>query len=264
MNRSSLAISGVAHAAVVAVLALNWPVTAPESVPAEPMPIEIVDVADVPRVTELPKPSMEAAPQETAEPEPVEPEPEPEPEPKPEPKPEPLPEPKAETPPPPKKEEPKKPEKKPERLDASRLENLIDKRIQKAERKPLNVSELAKTLEKDLPRSAALDASAAATIQQLMDAQVSRCFNPPTGGSDVMKMTVSVRLRLDPQGRIVDPPVVIDQTGVTEGNRAYAQALASAARRAILRCAPYSLPAKLAPVWAGQEMELVFDPSRLM
>ncbi|HLU91954.1 MAG TPA: hypothetical protein VKZ46_05145, partial [Pedomonas sp.] len=150
------------------------------------------------------------------------------------------------------------------RLDASKLENLIDKRLEKADRKPLNVSELAQTLEKDISKNARLDTRAAATIQQLMDAQVSRCFNPPTGGRDVRDMTVTVRLRLDPQGRILDQPVVVSQTGVTAGNQAYAQALASAARRAILRCAPYNLPAELAPIWAGQEMELNFDPSRLM
>ena len=188
---------------------------------------------------------------------------EPKPEPKPEPKAEPKPEPKKEQPKP-KKEQPKKEEKPKERLDASKLENLIDKRLEKADRKPLNVSALAKTLEKDISKNAMLDARAAATIQQLMDAQVSRCFNPPTGGRDVMDMTVTVRLRLDPQGRILDQPVVVGQTGAGAGNQAYAQALASAARRAILRCAPYNLPADLAPVWAGQEMELNFDPSRLM
>lgn len=287
MQRSSLAISGVAHVALAAVLALNWPVSAPERTLTDPISIELVDVAEVPRVTETPKPSIDAAPQETVEPDAVEPEPEPDPEPepapkpepKPEPRPEPRPEPKPEPAPPPKpeprpepkkeqpkpkKEQPKKPEKPKERLDASKLENLIDKRLEKADRKPLNVSELAQTLEKDISKNARLDTRAAATIQQLMDAQVSRCFNPPTGGRDVRDMTVTVRLRLDPQGRILDQPVVVSQTGVTAGNQAYAQALASAARRAILRCAPYNLPAELAPIWAGQEMELNFDPSRLM
>lgn len=257
MQRSSLIWSGAMHLGIAVALAVAWPKSATMPTLQEPITVDIVDVADVPTITEQPKPSQEAAPQETIEASSATDTTAPETEPSPE-----------AIAPPDATVKPSKTEKsddKPNRLDASRLENLIDKNLKIAKRKPLNVSELAQTLEKDLAKNAVVDARAAATLQQLMDSLVSRCFNPPAGGEDVQRMTVTIRLRLDPQGRIVDPPVVVGQTGVTEGNRAYAQALAGAARRAVALCAPYSsLPANLAPLWAGQEMELVFDPSRLM
>lgn len=244
------------HAAVLAAVLFAWPASRVINEATEPVSVEVLTVDELTRMTEMPKPSMAAAPRETSAPDQAQAESQQEPEPAQAP---------ADTPPLP--DQKPKPEKAPAdkpQLDASRLENLIDKSLKQANRKPLNVSELARTLEKDIAKKAVLDVRAAITLQQLMDAQVSRCFNPPTGGSDVANMTVTLRLRLDPEGKIVDPPVIVRQTGMTEGNRAYAQALASAARRAVIKCAPYDLPKELAPVWAGQELELNFDPSRLM
>ncbi len=286
----AILIAGVAHLALLAGLSLTWAMhQSPLPSFQEAVPVEIVDISDVPRITEPPKPSMAAAPQETVEaaapeiapeetappPEPVKPAPTPAPKPaevspaaeapaKVEPKPKPEP-PKAEPKP---KTEPAKPKpeaaaaakkKAPEKLDAQELSTLIDKSLPKAKRKPLDTSDLASSIEKALPKGAKLDARATATLEQAIRAQVAPCWNPPIGGEDARKMTVVLSIQLDKTGRVVGTPEVVSQTGVTPGNQAYARAFADSARRAVLRCAPLQLPAEYYDAW--KLFELNFDPS---
>ncbi len=248
-------VSLLGHAALFGALLIaqtSLPPALPDLNP--PVPVEIVDLSELHRVTEVPEPSVEAAPRETAT---AEPEPEVAPEPTP-------PEPALEPEP---KPEPKKPEtKKPERDKAldQKLENLIDKSLKESDRKRLDVSELAKDLKRDIAKTAIRDTRATITLQQLMDAKVSACFNPPSGGADVKKMSVQVQFRLNDAGQIVDGPRVIGRTGVTPLNAAFADALARATLRAVIQCAPYELPQEFRAIWANQDFELNFDPSRLL
>ena len=273
----ALILTGAAHLALLAGLSLTWSMQE-SNFPSfsEAVPVEIVEVSDVPRITEPPKPSMEAAPQEMVEaaaPE-VSPTdaPPPEPEPvkaAPTPPPSPVPAPDAKTPPPePKKPEPAKADAKPKAVkkadrtfEAQELSNLIDKSLPKARRKPLDTSEFAKSIEKSLPKGAKLDARATATLEQAIRAQVAPCWNPPIGGEDVRNMTVVLRIELNKNGAVVGMPEVLDQTGITPGNQAYARAFADSARRAVIRCSPLQLPAEYYDAW--KLFELNFDPSKM-
>lgn len=238
------------------------------------MPVEVVEISDLPRITEPPKPSVEAAPQEMVEaaaPElsptedasPAEPSP-----PKPEPI-SPVPAPDAKTPAAePKKPEPAKADAKPKAVkkadrsfEAQELSNLIDKSLPKAKRKPLDTSEFAKSIEKALPKGARLDARATATLEQAIRSKIAPCWNPPIGGEDVRSMTVVLRIQLNRQGAVVGMPEVLDQTGVTPGNQAYARAFADSARRAVIRCSPIELPADLYDAW--KTVELSMNPSEM-
>ncbi len=272
----ALILTGVAHLALLAGLSLTWSMQQ-SSFPSfsEAVPVEIVEISDVPRVTEPPKPSIEAAPQEMTEdaaPEispteaaAVEPEPAPEPVklspvPAPEAKPKPLPE--------PKKQETPKAEAKPKAVkkadkatEAQELSSLIDKARPKAKRRPVDTSDFAKSIEKSLPKGARLDARATATLEQAIRAQVAPCWNPPIGGEDVRSMTVLLRIQLNRGGAVVGAPEVLDQTGVTAGNQAYARAFAESARRAVIRCSPLQLPAEYFDSW--KLFELNFDPSKM-
>ena len=299
-ERQALIIAGVVHIVLLAALSLGLQMSTPIVPPADdPIPVELVDISDVPRVTTPPKKSMAAAPQETVEatapepepvptpPEPTPPAPEPLPAPKPKPKPveKPLP-PKPEkpdaveaAPPKPEKVKPEKPTKpepekakpappKPEKakpapklLDAEALSNLLDKSLPKAKVKPLDTSALAKTIEKAMPKSAMVDARATATLIQAIRAQVAPCWNPPIGGADVKKMTVVLHIEINRDGSIIGRPSVVSQTGVTGGNQDYARAFAETARRAVLRCAPLKLPADLYDTWKA--IEINFDPSQM-
>ncbi|MDO9486879.1 MAG: hypothetical protein Q7J32_00775 [Sphingomonadaceae bacterium] len=272
----ALILTGVAHLALLAGLSLTWSMQQ-SSFPSfsEAVPVEIVEISDVPRITEPPKPSIDAAPQEMIEdaaPEispteaaTVEPEPAPEPVklspvPAPEAKPKPLPEPKK--PAPPKAEAKPKAVKKAETAtEAQELSSLIDKALPKARRRPVDTSDFAKTIEKSLPKGAQLDARATATLEQAIRAQVAPCWNPPIGGEDVRSMTVLLRIQLNRGGAVTGAPEVLSQTGVTAGNQAYARAFAESARRAVIRCSPLQLPAEYFDSW--KLFELNFDPSKM-
>lgn len=267
-ERQALIGAGVAHVALFAALSLGWAAMERPQLFEEAVAVELVDVAPETRVTERPKPSIAAAPQETSAP-PPEPEPAPEPTPAPpEPVPAPEPVPKPEPPKPepkPKPTPPKvaaaKPTPKPERLDLAELNSLIDKSLPKAPRKIRAPDDFAKSIELSVPKSAKLDGRATASLAAAIRAQIAPCWNPPIGGSDVRKMTVVLAIQLTRDGRVVGQPSLVSQTGASAGNAGYAKAFADTAVRAVLRCAPLKLPADMYDAWKA--FELNFDPSEM-
>jgi hypothetical protein len=66
-ERLSIAGAATAHLVLLAALSLAWQNSQKMlAAPTDVVPVEIVDISDAPRTPEPPKPSMEAAPQETA------------------------------------------------------------------------------------------------------------------------------------------------------------------------------------------------------
>lgn len=282
-ERNALILATLLHMALLLGLSLELAGRLPKMM-NEPdvTPIEFVEVADVPTVTELPKPSLDAAPRESERPAPAEITPPPPPEPQaptppvpPEPAPPPVTK-AADTPPqdaiveapkPPVKPAPPKaapppPKAKPKaQFDAGALASLIDKSKAEAPVKPRETSQFAKSIEKAIPKQAQLSAIQAATLEQSIRSQIAPCWNPPLGGEDVAQMTAVLRIRLNRDGSVAQPPEFVSQTGATSGNQAYARAFVETARRAVLRCAPLELPDNLYAFW--REFELNFDP-RLM
>jgi outer membrane biosynthesis protein TonB len=258
-ERRALIGSGAAHLALFAALSVGWAWSQQPLPPAEEMiPVDFVDIADAPRITERPEPSIKAAPQETVEATAPEPEvnaeetkpPEPDAVPEPEPKPE-----------PPKKTDAKKKAAETKPLDTEKLSNLIDKALPKAKVKPLDTSDLASKIAAAAPKSAKVDPRAAATLAQAIQSQVAPCWNPPIGGADVKKMTVLIRADFGKDGRVLGVPSVVSQTGVTAGNADYARAFAETAKRAVLRCSPLKLPANMYDLW--RSVEINFDPESM-
>ena len=273
-ERQAVVGAGLAHLLLFAALSIGWQLTRqPLPMIDESVPVEVVEIADAPRVTELPRPSIKAAPQETveaAEPEPAPPEPkaatppEPKPEPAPEPKPDPEPKPKPDS----KPLDTAKlasvldkvaPKAKP--LDSQKLANLIDRALPKAKVKPLDTSALATEIAAASPKKATIDPRAAATLAQAIRAQVAPCWNPPIGGADVRKMTVVLRADFGRDGAVIGVPSKVSQTGATAANAAYAKAFADTAVRAVLRCSPLKLPPKLYDLW--KSVEINFDPDQM-
>ena len=255
-ERQALIGAGVAHIALFAALSFGWQWSQkPLTVADEMIPVEFVEIADAPRVTEKAVPSMEAAPQETSAPEPAEAAPEPAP-----PKPAdavPLPEVKPE----PVKKAADKPKVEAKPLDMSSLSNLIDKALPKAKVKPLDTTKLATSIEAATPKTATIDPRTAATLREAIRAQIFLCWNPPIGGADVRDMTVVLRADYAKDGTIIGLPKLVSQSGATAGNADYARVFADTARRAMLRCSPLKLPVKLYDSW--KTIELNFDPKSL-
>ncbi len=254
----SIGAALLAHGVLLAALSLAWQqqrILLPS--PDEAVAVEVVTIADAPRITEAPKPSIAAAPQEAA----TAPEP-----PAPAPAPEPL---RADAVPPPEPAKPRpQPAAKPSAtrgppspLDTSSLASLIDRSLPKAPKRTLDTSALAREINAAAPAKATIDPRAAATLAQSIRAQVAPCWNPPVGGRDVRRMTVMVRVNYGRDGRVIGLPQAGTPTGTTAANADYARAFAETARRAVLRCQPLKLPADLYELW--QSVEINFDPEEM-
>jgi len=210
-----------------------------------------------------PEPAPEPEPAPVAEPEPTpEPEPEVAPEPSPEAEPAPAPEPVQESKPEPQpiitQARPRtKP--KPPRPEPQREENFNSQ-----------ISALLNKVEPEGGASSALQEPASLgsrrgqenvqMTQSELDAlrgQVSACWNPPVGAAGAEDLRVRVRFNLDQSGGVSGSPEVINNSS----NPAF-RAAASSAVRAIMRCAPYSLPIAKYDAW--EEVILNFDPKELL
>jgi colicin import membrane protein len=87
--------------------------------------------------------------------------------------------------------------------------------------------------------------------------QVQRCWNIPAGAADADNLKVSVKFKLDQSGALVGPVEIISGGGSDGVQRAAAEA----ARRAVARCSPYTLPAEKYDAWA--DVIVNFDPSEM-
>jgi hypothetical protein len=81
-------------------------------------------------------------------------------------------------------------------------------------------------------------------LSNLLRQQVQPCYNPISGGADVAKIVSVLSLKMKPDGSVASVTVV-DHGGVTPDNSAYVRQMDDAAKRAVLRCAPFKLPAEL-------------------
>jgi hypothetical protein len=269
-ERTALLLAAGLHLALLLLLSLGLAKSLPpRDTDPDVTPVEFVDIGAESRVTEPPRPSMEAAPREPGPPppalEPVEtpltPAP-PQPEARPAPTPDDL-SPQDAIAEQVKAAPPRKataPAKSKAAFDAGQLATLIDKAKPEGP-KPRDTSTFARTIEQAIPKAARLSPIAMATLEQAIRAQIAPCWNPPIGGADVQGMTAVLKIRLNKDGSVAAPPEFVSQSGATAGNQAYARAFVETARRAVLRCAPLQLPADLYPHW--REFELNFDP-RLM
>jgi hypothetical protein len=84
--------------------------------------------------------------------------------------------------------------------------------------------------------------------------QIQRCWNVPAGAADAQDLKVSVQFRLDPSGALDGAPRIVSGGGGAGIERAAAES----ARRAVLACAPYSLPSDKYEAWA--DVIVHFDP----
>jgi colicin import membrane protein len=94
--------------------------------------------------------------------------------------------------------------------------------------------------------------------QSEMDAlrgQIEKCWNVPAGAEDAQDLKVSIKFKLDRSGVIEGDPQIISGGGGDGIKRAAAES----ARRAVLQCAPYNLPADKYDAWA--DVVVNFDPS---
>lgn len=87
--------------------------------------------------------------------------------------------------------------------------------------------------------------------------QIQRCWNIIPGMAGAEDVRVRVTMRLNPNGEIDGQPQV-SASGGPEGTQ---RSLSGGALRAVMRCAPYQLPAEKYETWS--EVVVNFDPSQM-
>ena len=238
--------SALLHIGVIGATLVAWTTSrALDDTPAEVIPVQMVDIADVtnirPMTREQPKPPE--VPLEDVTPTPAVEIP-------PEPKPAPAPQ---ESPPPPvEKPHPQKPQ---ANFDPDRILALLDKSAPRtappaqAVRGPQNQRGIG-----DM-NAATMD------IQAAFLEQMRECWNFPIGAPHPEQLVVQVEVFLTRDGHLAQPPQLSDDTRAAEGRNPYMRAAADAALRAISICEPYKLPADRYAIW--RDLTLVFDPSKM-
>lgn len=263
--RFGLPISLVLHSGLIAagLMVLPTPKLAIVDTP-EIVPVDLVTLAEETNViAQAPEPDPE--PEITPLPAPPEavpvPEPEPEktvvlpPEPKPETKSKPV---KKETAPKPKPKRQARPKKKTRpkvpAFDLARLENKLAKQAAR---------EKSTSNPKDRTRKAigSGDAMTASEID-LLRAQMYECWRAPLDAPYPEKLKVKIRARLNPDGTLSNNPEVLNLGQIKRSGDPFWQAAADSARRAVLKCQPYTLPADKYAQW--RETIMNFNPADVL
>jgi len=277
--RQGAIYSAILHLSVIVMLVVGLPSIAPEALLAPPIPIEIVTAIEQPE----PVPEPEPEPEQTADLPPPAPKPEPLPEPEPEPEPEPIPvaeavpepEPEPEPPPEPKPEpEPEEQQiKTPPKPKMKPLQQVAEADKKKEEPPPEDrLTTILKNVEKlkdqqptnsQLANASQARTSSASSIEQnamvrAIQKQMARCWRIDAGARGAESLIVEIRVVLNPDATVRDAQIVDFERMFRDS---FFRSAAENARRAILQCSPFRLPANKYEVW--RDLTLRFDPSRM-
>ncbi len=266
---------------IVALSELPEPAPEPEPEPElepepEPEPEPVAELPpEAPEPEPLPEPEVEPEPEPVPvaeavpEPEPLpEPEPEPEPEipvvktpPKPKSKPErqvaeakPEPKPQPEPEPEPEKQEAKKEEPKKEEPKEDRLTSILRNVEKLKDKKPEAQQQAENSTNRPVQTSAIEQNAMVRAIQR----QMARCWRIDAGARDAENLVVEIRVVLNPDASVRAAQIVDFERMFHD---TYFQTAAENARRAVLRCSPFDLPANKYEVW--RDLVLRFDPSQM-
>lgn len=289
--KTALGASTALHVVVIAMALVGLPFLAPDPLPPEPqvMVVELAPVAEKtnprpePEKVEAPKPQPAPPPKAEAPkpepkpeppppeppkvqpppppPEPAPPPPKPEPVVVPEPAPTPPPEKKVEAPPPP-KPAPKPPAPQPPKpaFDAKALNALLNKRVQQSA-PPTPQADTQANPQTPPVVASSRGSGEPLTISEidLIRRQIERCWNPPVGAKDAQDLVIRVRVQLNPDGSLRQPPDLLDRPRADP----FWAAAADSVRRAILRCTPIKdLPPGKYERW--RDIEFTFNPKDMV
>lgn len=102
-----------------------------------------------------------------------------------------------------------------------------------------------------------MDASLPMTISELdaLKQQVQRCWNVPTGAVNAEDLVVSIEVRLNQDGSLNGNPRIVNEGSYKSD---FHRIAAESAKRAVILCGPYKLPADKYERW--REITMNFDP----
>lgn len=255
-------VSGVLHVGAVLSALIYIPVASTLGEDAIYVPVELVTLADTTNVRAArpePEPEIEDPVQETPpapveeviepepeiippEPDPVTPEPEPEPVlPEPEPEPvEPEPEPEPVTP---------EPEPEPQGLDLDNLSGLIDR-----SREQNNAGSTSDA--GDARRGVGAGTAMTATLQTMAASQITPCVRSNADAPIDMDLAVTVEVRLERSGELAEAPRLVNSARIQNSPNPFLRVAGERALRAVIECAPYSLPPQNYAEWRRLEVNV--------
>ena len=102
-----------------------------------------------------------------------------------------------------------------------------------------------------------LDSRMSISELDALRAQISPCWSPPIGVQGAADLAVQIQLALNVDGTLLRPPDILSR-----GSGLAFLAAADAARRAVLRCQPYELPAGKYDAW--RDIKVNFDPREML
>lgn len=106
----------------------------------------------------------------------------------------------------------------------------------------------------------ALTAADSRTSAAVAD-QVRRCYRNPRVPASGRRIVTRLLVAYAPDGTLIGMPLVVWQQGVTAESRRYAGRMTEAAREAVVRCAPVSLPPEKGKAASKpREFFLTFSP----
>jgi outer membrane biosynthesis protein TonB len=142
----------------------------------------------------------------------------------------------------------------------------------KEEKKNFDIDNVLALLNHDTPQAARTNArvgnrnvrglgeqnAMTADLVTLLNSQIKQCWSPPVGAPNAQDLVVDFDVTLNPDGSVQRVTQLSGQS-----SSPYFAAAVAAARRAILTCEPYKLPADRYSQW--QEINpLHFDPRQMM
>ena len=87
--------------------------------------------------------------------------------------------------------------------------------------------------------------------------QIQKCWNPPVGVAGAEKLLIQLRIGLNQDGSVQSNPRLLNSV-----SHPSFQIAADSAIRAVLRCAPYDMPAEKYETW--RDIKMNFDPSEML
>ena len=147
------------------------------------------------------------------------------------------------------------PQKKERSFDADRIAALLNKIPEEAEAPSAAEPAASEPPGAGDPRG--LDSRMSLSELDALRAQISPCWSPPIGVQGAADLAVQLRLALDLDGTLTRPPEIL-----TRGSGLAFLAAADSARRAVLRCQPYALPAEKYDAW--RDIKVNFDPREML
>jgi hypothetical protein len=135
-----------------------------------------------------------------------------------------------------------------------RLTSIL-KNVEKLKDQAAESTQLADASQSRVSQASAIEQNA---MVRAIQEQMSRCWRIDAGARDADSLIVEIRVKLNPDATVRDATIVDFERMFTDS---FFRSAAENARRAILRCSPFTLPANKYEVW--RELTLRFDPSRM-